>query len=138
MGRFLLETTPLRSKIMSKIKSKDTIPEILLRKELWRQGIRFTLKNKDLPGNPDIVIRKARLAIFVDGEFWHGYNWSEKKERIKSNKEYWISKIEANIKRDTEANENLKKMGFEVIRFWDQQIRKELNTCVGDVISILS
>ncbi|MBY0425310.1 MAG: very short patch repair endonuclease, partial [Cytophagales bacterium] len=86
-------TTKARSAIMSTIRAKNTKPEIRLRKALWSQGIRYRKTLKNLPGKPDIVIRKYRLVIFVDGEFWHGYDWENKKATIKSNRGFWIPKI---------------------------------------------
>lgn len=87
-------TTPERSKLMSKIKGKDTKPEILFRKSLWASGVRYRINVSGLPGKPDIVIEKKKIVIFIDGEFWHGYKWQEKKPKIKSNRDYWIAKIE--------------------------------------------
>lgn len=80
-----LPTTPQRSYIMSRIRAKNTKPEFLLRKALWAKGTRYRTRTKDLPGSPDVVIRKYRLAIFVDGEFWHGHQWEKTKDRIKIN-----------------------------------------------------
>jgi len=94
------ETTEERSKLMSRIRGTNTKPEIALRNALWALGFRYRLNVKRLPGKPDIVMRKYKLAIFVDGEFWHGNKWKEKKPKIKSNTEYWIKKIEGNITRD--------------------------------------
>lgn len=130
MAKFNFNTTAERSKNMSKIPSKNTQPEILLRKALWSEGIRYRLNVAKLPGKPDIVINKVKLAIFVDGSFWHGYNWDEKKLKIKSNSEYWLKKIERNIERDNENNIALQKMGYFVLRFWDHQVKKEIESCI--------
>lgn len=108
-------TTPQRSKLMAKIKSKNTKPEILFRKELWKAGLRYRKHNKKLPGNPDIVNKKYKLVIFVDGEFWHGHNCSEKKEKIKTNREFWIPKIERNIQRDNENNRKFRLQSFSLL-----------------------
>jgi DNA mismatch endonuclease, patch repair protein len=128
-------TTSLRSKIMSRIRAKNTKPEIILRKALWDQGIRYRKSPKNLPGKPDIVIRKYKLAIFVDGEFWHGYDWENKKSSIKSNRGFWIPKIERNMLRDRQNTALLQKMGFTVLRFWQQQVEKQLGSCVLDILS---
>ena len=104
-------TTEQRSNIMKKIRGKDTEPEITLARELWRRGIRYRKNYSLLPGKPDIAITKYRIAVFVDGEFWHGYDWESKKERIKANKDYWIKKIERNIERDKEINIKLEQSG---------------------------
>jgi DNA mismatch endonuclease (patch repair protein) len=128
--RFVFETTPERSKRMSNIKSKNTGPEIILRKALTGEGIRYRLNVAKLPGKPDIVIGKRKLIIFIDGEFWHGFNWNEKKHRIKANSEYWITKIERNMARDVENNNDLTKLGYRVLRFWEAEIKKELPKCM--------
>lgn len=127
-------TTKLRSKTMSKIRGKDTKPELLLRKALWAKNIRFRMHDKTLPGRPDIVIKKYRLAIFVDGEFWHGKDWDRKKGQIKSNRAFWIPKIERNMQKDQIANEQLRDMGYTVFRFWSNEIKKNLDTCVNQVL----
>ena len=131
--KYGFHTTEQRSKLMSKIKSRNTKPEILLRKALWKEGIRYRVSNKKIIGKPDISIKKHKLAIFVDGEFWHGYNWSEKKQKIKSNREYWIKKIEGNIARDKKNNQKLKEKGWIVIRYWEKQIRNSLSDCVEQI-----
>lgn len=127
-------TTKPRSRLMSKIKGKETLPEILLRKALWKNGLRFRKNYKLLPGNPDILIKKYAIVIFVDGEFWHGNNWEEKKKRIKSNRKFWIPKIERNMQRDKEISQKLKSMGFTVIRFWEQEVKKDLEKCVAIIV----
>ena len=128
------ETTEKRSNIMKKIRSTDTKPEIKLRKALWHQGYRYRKNYKELPGNPDIAITKYNLAIFVDGEFWHGYNWEEKKEKISSNRDYWIPKIEGNMERDEKYNQELKEMGWEILRFWaTKEVENNLEKCVSIV-----
>jgi DNA mismatch endonuclease (patch repair protein) len=91
-----------------------------------------------LPGKPDIVLRKYRLVIFVDGAFWHGYNWDGKKDKIKSNRDFWIPKIERNIQRDQEVNQELLKLGYNVIRFWDHQINKDFNWCLQIIFNCVS
>ena len=98
----VLETTPEISKRMSKVKLKNGVAESLLAKTLWHQGIRYRRNYKKLPGSPDIAITAKKVAIFVDGEFWHGHDWANKREKLKSNREYWIEKIEENMARDTE------------------------------------
>lgn len=127
-------TTPARSKIMSRIRSKNTKPELMLRKALWGQGIRYRKSPKNLPGKPDIVIRKYRLAIFIDGEFWHGYDWENKKASIKSNRGFWIPKIDRNMLRDRQNAIILKRMGFTVLRFWQQEVEKETGKCVLEIL----
>lgn len=99
-------TSTERSELMRKIRSRNTKPEIRLRKALWRSGIRYRLNVKKVYGSPDILISKYRIAIFVDGELWHGFNWNVKRDSIKSNRDYWIPKIERNMERDTKLIAN--------------------------------
>jgi len=122
---------------MSRIKSKNTKIEILLRKTLWHKGIRYRKNYKLLPGVPDIAITKYNIAIFCDGEFWHGKDWNAKREHIFSNREYWIPKIERNMRRDDEINNQLERLGWVVIRFWGKDIEKNLNSCVEAVEEII-
>lgn len=126
-------TTTERSLHMAKIKGKNTKPELLLRKELFKNGIRFRVNVTKFPGKPDIVNQKKKFVVFVDGGFWHGFQWEEKKKKIKSNREFWIPKIERNMQRDRENDRILTVLGFKVFRFWDFQIKKELDFCVGQI-----
>jgi len=129
------DTTKQRSKIMKRIKSTDTAPEINFRKILWSKGIRYRKNDKNLPGKPDIAIYKYKVAIFIDGEFWHGYNWEEKKNRIKANRDYWIPKIEKNIRRGKKYCRQLRNLGWSVLRFWEQDIKKNQNKCLRRVMA---
>ena len=113
---------------------KNTKPEMLFRKALWAKGVRYRLGSKQLPGRPDVSIKKHKLAIFIDGEFWHGYNWDKKKSSIKSNKGFWVPKIERNIQRDKEVNEQLYDLGYTVFRFWEKEVKTDLNRCINDVL----
>lgn len=131
-------TTKERSALMGKIKASNTKPEQKLRKTLWALGLRYRLNVKSLPGKPDIVLRRFKLVIFIDGEFWHGNNWDEKKVKLKSNRAFWIPKIERNIQRDQEVNQQLVKLGFNVIRFWDHQINKDFNWCLQTILDSIS
>lgn len=130
-------TTKEKSLQMAKIKGKNTIPEITLRKALWSLGIRYRINVKKLPGKPDIVINKYKLVIFVDGEFWHGYQWKQKKDKIKTNRSFWIPKIERNMQRDIENNKKLADMGFKVIRIWEHEINKALSESVKNIFSYI-
>lgn len=128
------DLTPLqRRKNMQAIKSKDTSIEIALRKALWKQGLRYRKNYNKLIGKPDIVLTKYRIAVFCDSDYWHGYDWENTSKKIKSNRDYWIPKIERNMKRDLEVNEALKADGWIVLRFWEWQIRKHLDDCVQTV-----
>ena len=130
-------TPEITRKIMSAIKSTNTKPEMLLRKALWKKGLRYRVHYKLLPGKPDIVFTKVKLAVFCDGEFWHGKDWDTKKERIQSNREYWEAKIERNIQRDNETDRQLEQMGWAVIRFWGLDIQKNLAACVEAVEELI-
>lgn len=132
------DTTPERSNIMKKIKGKETRPELALRRALWAKGYRYRKNHGLLPGKPDIVITKYKIAIFVDGEFWHGFNWKEKKSKIRSNRDYWINKIEGNMNRDQKNNEALINMGYTVIRFWSNQVNKDLHSCVNYIEGLMN
>jgi DNA mismatch endonuclease (patch repair protein) len=115
---------------MSSIKSKNTSIELILRKALWEQNIRYRKNYKELPGSPDIAITKYKIAIFCDSEFFHGYNWEEKKKKLENNRDYWIKKIEKNMERDRKVDKELEDMGWIVLRFWGCDIKKRLDGCV--------
>ncbi|WP_411029469.1 very short patch repair endonuclease [Spongiimicrobium sp. 3-5] len=130
-------TTPERSKIMGKIRGKNTKPELAFRKALWKAGYRYRIDYKKLIGKPDIALKKYKTVIFIDGEYWHGYNWKERKEKIKTNREFWIAKIERNMQRDEEVNEALIQLGYKIFRFWETEIKKDLADCLNKVVSHL-
>lgn len=138
MGIKHFTTTPERSLLMSKIKGRDTKPELRLRKALWAIGLRYRVHNRSLPGRPDISIKKYKIVIFVDGSFWHGKDWNIKKQKIKNNSAYWIAKIERNMERDTLNENKLKDMGYTVIRFWDSEIEKALGHCIKTVLDFIN
>lgn len=123
---------------MSRIKCKDTSIEIMLRKELWSRGIRYRKNVKDIPGKPDIAFKGKKIAVFCDSEFWHGYDWENRKYDIKKNREFWISKIERNIQRDIEVNRILEEQGWVVLRFWGNDIQKKLSECADLVEEALN
>ena len=127
-------TPEQRRKNMQAIKSKDTSIEIALRLALWHSGIRYRKNFKVLPGKPDIAITRYKIAVFCDSDFWHGYDWENRHQRIKSNREYWIPKIERNMQRDKEVTATLQAMGWTVLRFWEWQIKKQLDECVNTII----
>ena len=125
-------TPEQRHKNMQHIKSHDTKIEILLRKALWKKGIRYRKNLRNLPGKPDIAITRYKIAIFCDGEFFHGKDWEVLKPRLEkgNNGEFWISKISRNRERDDEVNKRLLFMGWTVIRFWGTDIKKHTDECV--------
>ncbi|MDV7137526.1 very short patch repair endonuclease [Maribacter sp. TH_r10] len=130
-------TTPERSKIMGKIRGKNTKPELAFRKALWASGYRYRIDSRKLIGRPDIVLNKYKTIVFIDGEFWHGFNWKERKAKLRTNREFWIAKIERNQQRDREVNAELKRLGYTVFRFWDKEIKKDLEGCLDKVIAHL-
>lgn len=131
-------TTINRSAAMSKIRAKETKPEIAFRKALFAKGYRYRKNVKDLPGRPDIVIKKYKLAIFVDGSFWHGKDWEIQKTKLKTNTGFWIPKIERNIQRDGENETALRNLGFTVLRFWDTDLGpKRMLECVERIASVI-
>lgn len=132
------KTTEERSRLMQKIRSINTKPEILFRRLLWARGIRYRKNNINLPGKPDISISKYKVAIFIDGEFWHGFNWEEKKKKIKANRDYWVPKIERNIERDRNNNLLLENDGWTVLRFWESEIKKNTEECLERVLALIN
>ena len=121
---------------MQRIRSKDTKAEILLRKALWHKGVRYRKNFSLLPGKPDIAITKYRIAIFVDGDFWHARGHEERPgEQIGTNKSFWIKKLKRNVERDRYVNELLLEQGWLVLRFWESDIKKDLEKCVDEVMN---
>lgn len=125
-------TKEQRHKNMQHIKSKDTKIEVLLRKALWAKGYRYRKNYKNLPGKPDIALTKYKIAIFCDSEFFHGKDWGVLKPKLEkgNNSNFWISKISRNRERDDEINKKLLFMGWTVIRFWGNDIKKNTDECV--------
>ncbi len=123
---------------MSKIRGKNTKPELAFRKALYAAGYRYRVDYKKLIGKPDILLKKYKTAIFIDGEYWHGHNWQERKPKIKTNRDFWVAKIERNMQRDREVNQELERLGYKVFRFWETEIKKELDRCLSEVLSHLA
>lgn len=130
-------TPEQRRRNMQAIHSKDTSIELLLRKALWERGVRYRKNYKKLIGKPDIAITKYKIAVFCDSDYWHGYDWENRNQRIKSNRDYWVPKIERNMARDREVTEALQRDGWLVLRFWEWQIRKHLSECVESVLQAI-
>ena len=127
------DTTPEISRRMSRVHLKQGKAETLLAKALWHKGLRYKRNDKSLPGSPDIAVQKYHIAIFIDGEFWHGQNWDERKKDFKSHQEFWIPKIERNMERDAEVTAKLQEDGWTVLRFWGKDIKKNTAYC-ADII----
>lgn len=132
-------TPEQRKKNMQNIRAKDTKIEIALRKALWEKGYRYRKNLKSLPGKPDIALTKYKIAIFCDGEFFHGKDWEVLRPKLEksNNSEFWISKISRNRERDDEVNKRLLFEGWTVIRFWGNDIKKNLNECVRVVEEVV-
>lgn len=131
-------TKEQRHKLMQKIKSKDSKIEVKLAKSLFALGLRYRKNNKTIFGKPDISFKGLKIAIFVDGEFWHGKNWVIKKFEHKTNKEFWYKKIERNIERDKEVNAKLKEEGWKVLRFWGDDIENDLTNCIDKIQRLIN
>lgn len=131
------DSTPEIRKRMSKVKLKNGDAEMLLAKKLWHLGYRYRKNDKRLPGSPDISISKHHIAIFVDGEFWHGKDWAIRKERLQRNREYWIEKIEENIARDIRVDQELRAMGWTPIHFWSKDVLKDAEGCVSAILELI-
>ena len=128
-------TKEQRHKNMKNIRGKDTRIEVILRKALWNKGYRYRKNYKKLPGSPDIALTKYKIAIFCDGEFFHGKDWEKLELKLKNsnNSEFWIKKISRNMERDDEINKKLNYEGWTVIRFWGEDIKKYTDECVKTV-----
>ena len=111
------------NKKMQAVKSSGSKIEKLLTKALWKNGHRYRKNDRSVLGTPDLTFKQAKIAIFVDSEFWHGKNWRERKYDHKTNKKFWFSKIEQNIRRDKLVNQKLSKSGWKVLRFWGEDIK---------------
>lgn len=131
------DSTPETRRRMSKVKLKGGKAETLLATALWHHGYRYRKNDKKLPGSPDIAILKHRIAVFVDGEFWHGKDWELRKNGLKRNREYWIEKIEENMARDLRNDQLLLQAGWLPIHFWEKEVLKSLDGCVAQIDDIV-
>ena len=118
---------------MTACRNKGSKIEVMLMKELWKRGLRYRKNVNGIFGKPDIVFIGKKVAVFCDSEFWHGYNWEERKNDFKSHREFWIPKIERNMQRDIEVTEELRKQGWTVLRFWGSEIKSDVGGC-ADII----
>ena len=127
-------TEAQRSHIMSRIHGKDTRPEVRLRKALWHKGIRYRKNYRVLPGTPDIVLIRQKIAIFVDGDFWHARGHEEHPgEQIKHNRAYWVRHLTRNVEKAKEVNDELTEQGWLVLRFWESDIKRDLPGVVNQI-----
>ena len=130
-------TPEQRKKCMRSNKSTGTKPELVLAKAMWALGLRYRKNSGSIFGKPDFSFKKYKVAVFVDGEFWHGKDWEQKKAEIKGNREFWIAKIERNIQRDIEVTGRLKAEGWMVLRFWSNDVIKNTICCAEKVKEIV-
>jgi len=136
-------TREQRSRCMSHIRSTDTKPEIFFRKALWKWSIRYRKNVNDLFGKPDIAIKKYKLVIFIDGDYWHGNDWkvrrfSSQEKLLASYSDFWQKKIRRNIERDKEVNAYYRSNGWNILRFWATDINKDLNKCITKTIKTVN
>ncbi len=131
-------TTEQRRKNMQAVKAQGSKIERKLAKALFAKGFRYRKNDKLVFGKPDLTLKKYRIAIFVDSEFWHGKDWENRKLDHKSNKEFWLPKIERNIERDKEVNKKLLADGWKILRFWGDDINKNLSTCIIKIQTIIN
>lgn len=123
---------------MAKVRLKEGKAEKALAKALWDLGFRYRKNYKKLPGSPDIAILKYHIAVFVDGEFWHGKDWAYRKERLKSNRSYWIEKIEENIARDKRNDALLIEIGWIPMHFWEQEVNRKMALCINKIVEVIA
>ncbi len=125
------------SRIMARIRGKDTAIERVLRQELRRRGLHYRKNVRALPGCPDIAFARCKVAIFCDGEFWHGRDWAKRKKDFHRNKAFWVAKIERNRSRDRCVNAELRSKGWRVLRFWESDIQRDAKTVGAKVEAAL-
>lgn len=125
-------TPEQRSYCMSRIKGKDTGLEVRVRSELHRKGLRFRKHVKELPGRPDIVFSRARVVVFVDGDFWHGYRFPSWKCKVS---EFWKQKIASTRERDIKNHRKLRDMGWTVVRLWQHELERDFDDCIDKIIA---
>ena len=130
-----VHTKKQRSYNMSQIRSRDTKPEIRLRRLIYSQGIRGYRIAAKLPGKPDLVFTKYKIAVFVDGCFWH--KCSECFHEPQTNREFWLKKIGDNVIRDRKVTDKLKNDGWTVLRFWEHELKKDINSCCRTILEEL-
>lgn len=123
-----------RSKRMRRIRSKGTQIEKRLGKALWARGLRYRKNSPRVLGKPDFAFCRQKVAVFCDSEFWHGRHWKTAKERFKSNRDYWIPKIEGNIRRDRYVTKALRSEGWIVLRFWVKDLQRNHEKCVDRIV----
>lgn len=122
---------------MQHCRNKGSKIEVMLRKELWSRGLRYRLNVNGIYGKPDICFIGKKVAVFVDSEFWHGYDWEHRKNDFKSRREFWLPKIERNMERDREVTETLESQGWAVLRFWGNESKHNLVECADKIENVV-
>lgn len=130
-------TPEQRHRNMQSVKNKDSKIELTLRKELWSRGLRYRKNVNGIIGHPDIAFVGIKVAVFCDSEFWHGYDWENRKNDIKTNQEFWVHKIERNMERDKEVTEKLKEDGWVVLRYWGKAINRNTAIIADEIESVV-
>lgn len=131
-------TQEQRHHTMSHIRATDTKAEVMLRNALWHKGLRYRKNYAALPGKPDIALTRQKIAIFVDGDFWHARGHQDcPGEQVASNKEYWQKKLARNVERDKDVTDALTEAGWLVLRFWETDIKRDLSGCVRQIVEYL-
>ena len=130
-------TREQRRKNMQHIRSTGSKQEVRLRKTLWHLGLRYRKNSAGLIGKPDIVFTRYKVAVFIDGDFWHGRDMEKIKSQIKSNRDYWIPKIERNISRDKKVNSELNAQGWTILRFWESDVKNNIHECIKQILYCL-
>lgn len=127
------------SKIKQRTRATNTRAEVVLRKHLWKRGLRYRVHRSDLPGRPDIVFAGPKVVVFCDGDFWHGRDWGSRRAKLArgANADYWISKIESNMARDQGHAKHLRAAGWHVVRLWETDILKQPERAVDEVLAAL-
>lgn len=128
-------TPEQRSFCMSRVKGKDTGLEVRVRSELHRRGLRFRKHVKDLPGRPDVVFTKAKVAVFIDGDFWHGYRFPVWEHKLSDS---WRLKIAKNRERDRKNHRKLRAMGWTVIRLWQHELERDFEGCIERIVTAVA
>lgn len=133
----------ITSRMMARVRNRDSKAELSLRTALHRAGYRYRLHARDLPGQPDIVFRSERLVVFVDGDFWHGNAWRVRgltalSELFPTRTDWWVAKIERNIARDREVEATLRKSGWAVVRVWESDVLVRCDELVECIVALLN
>jgi DNA mismatch endonuclease (patch repair protein) len=130
-------TKEQRRRNMQAVRSTHTKMEVVLAKALFALGHRYRKNDKTVFGKPDLTFKRLKIAVFVDSEYFHGKDWDINKHRIKTNRKFWWNKIKTNMQRDKEVNLQLRKQGWKILRFWSQEVNKNLRTCTGKVEQLI-